>query len=436
MKSLLVKIEKLIFGIFYKLSIKRYLNDNKDKTDYLKKVIKDNVRLNEALDYESAFKLGKILVQALKDTDLFTEMRCNILLTALHSKSVWEHQLAPSQLAGMVKAIICYDIETAEHGSIMKYGFPLTTGDLISYDIETSECSVAKYGETEDLVIGDPVIRAPYVIDNCGMGGDGIVTANVSTLSALIASCDGIPMLKHGSPSSTDSGRHGSSDFLSLLKIPTTMPPIEIRKSMKENNFAYIDASNKKYKRIHRSSSKGLSLPHMNGILGPMTVPVNPYQLQKKLMGTNSLIAPLVIAQTYQILNKETGGTNLKHGIFFRGVITIDNVKHYIDEISLEDNEVVELKDGKITEYRLSYKDFGLDKLYTDISPENCTKAEYSMDIIHGRHTGGGYHMVLCNTALLYYIHYGIPLIEGYQKAKHIVDSGTLINQIKKLSKS
>ncbi|NHA73562.1 anthranilate phosphoribosyltransferase, partial [Helicobacter pylori] len=39
------------------------------------------------------------------------------------------------------------------------------------------------------------------LIDNCGTGGDGLKTINISTIAALIASSMGLSMAKHGSRS-------------------------------------------------------------------------------------------------------------------------------------------------------------------------------------------------------------------------------------------
>ena len=105
-------------------------------------------------------------------------------------------------------------------------------GHLFSEDITDSEISAfliglkAKgetVGEIAGLVDG---IRAnslpfkkviPNVMDNCGTGGDGLKTFNVSSTSAFVIAAAGIPVAKHGNRSV--SSKTGSADVLEELGI-------------------------------------------------------------------------------------------------------------------------------------------------------------------------------------------------------------------------
>lgn len=244
-----------------------------------------------------------------------------------------------------------------------------------------------------------------YAMDNCGMGGDLIVTANVSTIAALIAAAAGIPMCKHGSPANADQGRHGSSDFIALLGINTYADKSEVERCLEQERFAYTEALDVRYKRIHLQTHKVAMLPHMNDIIGPITNPLNPRLMTRRVVGVNHLISPRVVAKAYQILNAR-GVTNLQHGIFIRGFA--DKCRYEgMDEVSICEGgtQVAELLGTGIREYHLHSADFGLSPVpVSSISPDGISKGDFSLGILRGEITGPPLAMVLANAALLFYL--------------------------------
>lgn len=248
--------------------------------------------------------------------------------------------------------------------------------------------------------------NVPYAMDNCGMGGDLVVTANVSTLSALIASAAGIPMCKHGSPANADNGHHGSSDFISLLGINTYAGKDEVTRCVEKEGFGYTEALDARYKRIHLQTHKVAMLPHMNDIIGPITNPLSPRLMSRRLLGVNHLIAPRIVAEAYQILN-ERRVTSLRHGIFVRGFIDGSRYRG-TDEVSICEGgtQVAELRDGNIHEYYLTANDFGLNPIppVAISPPPGMSKGDFSLGILRGKITGPPLEMILANAALLFYL--------------------------------
>ncbi len=123
-------------------------------------------------------------------------------------------------------------------------------------------------------------------------------------------------MCKHGSPANADQGKYGSSDFISLIcGIDNFADKKMIESCVKELGFGYTEACDTRYKGIHMQTHEVAQLPHMNDIIGPITNPLNPQKLTKRVLGVNHLILPGVVAEAYQILNHE-GVTNLQHGFF------------------------------------------------------------------------------------------------------------------------
>lgn len=270
--------------------------------------------------------------------------------------------------------------------------------------------------------------KVPYAMDNCGMGGDMIVTANVSTLAALIASAAGIPMCKHGSPANADEGRHGSSDFITqTLGIRTDVPKNRMEQCVEQHAFGYTEALDERYKTIHSQTHRFAFLPHMNDIIGPATNPLASHVHTRRMFGVNHLITPYVVADAFRILNAKCI-MRLEHGLFVRGFVDATS-SIGMDEVSIcaGGTSVVELKDGVLTEYHLRAEDFGLDPVPVEAisPPPGMSKGEFSKAILYGEIDGPPLQMVLVNAAMLFYLAgYSTNLRACYQMAAEVFYSG------------
>ncbi len=214
--------------------------------------------------------------------------------------------------------------------------------------------------------------KADNVLDNCGMGGDKILTPNVSTISLLtIANYKGIKTSKHGSPGNTDSA--GSSDFFSyLLKkrdkkkiiekkffdngFPTKISPEKVAELIDNYGFFYTEAIDLKYKTIHLQTHFLGAVAHINDILGPITSPITPEKIKRKVIGVNHLVSPTKVAEAYRIMNKK-GSTNIEKAYFIRGL-----GKFGMDEFSPfpDGTEVTILNKNKIETINVFPEDFGI----------------------------------------------------------------------------
>jgi anthranilate phosphoribosyltransferase len=368
----------------------------------IKHLMKGHAAQNIPLTFDEGFALGKYALEGCKG-DPLAQIQSIALLSALHNKALYGWQKRPGdkkihghnlpdsaadQIAGICAAVFEFDVETSHFGFV------------------------------------NPDVK--YVMDNCGMGGDLILTANISTLSAFIAATAGIPMCKHGSPANADEGRHGSSDFVSTIcGINTYADKDQVETSVEECHFGYTEALDVRYKHIHLQTHEVAKIPHMNDIIGPITNPVNPHKLSRRVLGVNHLIDPIVIAKVYKILNAR-GITTLDHGLFVRG---FTGLTHYegIDEISICDGgtAVAELIGGDICEYKLTAEDFGIESVdVSDIKPTG-TKGEYSKQILYGEVKGKRLDVILTNAAALFYLAgQSQNWREGYRLAKETFHSG------------
>ena len=169
-------------------------------------------------------------------------------------------------------------------------------GHLFSEDITDSEISAfliglkAKgetVGEIAGLVDG---IRAnslpfkkviPNVMDNCGTGGDGLKTFNVSSTSAFVIAAAGIPVAKHGNRSV--SSKTGSADVLEELGIQLNLSSGRLEEILQEVGIAFLYAPNvhPNIKRIQKVR-KDLGVPTVFNLLGPL---MNPVDLDTQFLG-------------------------------------------------------------------------------------------------------------------------------------------------------
>jgi len=368
----------------------------------VKHLLKNHAYQNIPLNYGEAYNLGLYVLQGCNGDEL-AQKQSIAVLCALHTKATyaWEwderqekvhgHRLpknAAEQIAGICAAIFEHDIAKSEFGFI------------------------------------NPNVL--YAMCSCGMGGDIFITANISTIAGFIAAVAGIPMCKHGSPANADNGKYGSSDFISLIcGINNYASKKEVEECVERFGFGYTEACDTRYKQIHYQTHEIAKLPHMNDIIGPITNPLNPKKLTRRVLGVNHLILPKIVAKAYKILN-EKGITNLQHGLFVRGFID-DERYQGIDEVSIcfGGTQVAELRNGEIKEYDLFAGDFGVEAISEKAVQPIGNKGEYSLKILQGKINGDRLSIVLANAAILFYLaEKSTDLKECYKMAEETFKSG------------
>lgn len=368
----------------------------------VKHLLKYHAYPNIPLTFDEAYQLGRYALQGCRG-DKLAQTQSIAVLCALHNEALynwqwsrrsqvmhqgWLPKKAAEQIAGICAAIFEHDIAKSEFGFV------------------------------------NP--NVPYAMDNCGMGGDLVVTANISTIAGFIVAPAGIFICKHGSPVNADKGKYGSSDTISLIfKIDNYAPRKKVEECVERFGFGYTDACDTRYKLIHTQTHKVAMLPHMNDIIGPITNPLNPQKMTKRVLGVNHLISPRLVAETYLILN-ERGITNLEHGLFVRGFI---DEKRYegMDEVSVcpGGTQVASLLDSQIREYDLFAEDFGIETVPAETVRPIGNKGEYSLRILKGEFRGSRLNLVLANAAVLFWLAgKSTDLKECYRMAEEVFHSG------------
>jgi anthranilate phosphoribosyltransferase len=143
--------------------------------------------------------------------------------------------------------------------------------------------AMALRGETEDEVVGfartmrsrAQRLVSRGAVDNCGTGGDGAGTFNISTAASFVVAACGVPVVKHGNRSS--GGSCGSADVLEALGVRLDPPVDTVQRSLDEAGWAFLFAPGFHASTRHAvGPRKELGVRTVFNLLGPLTNPAFP----------------------------------------------------------------------------------------------------------------------------------------------------------------
>jgi len=176
--------------------------------------------------------------------------------------------------------------------------------------------------------------KFPNILDNCGTGGDGSSSFNVSTTSAFVIAGAGIRVAKHGNRSI--SSKTGSADVLEHLGVNLNLSAEKTEEILEEIGVAFLFAPHvhPKLKKV-MSVRQQLKIPTIFNFIGPLT---NPIDLDYQLLGVYRRDLLNVFAEVLQKLGR------------IRAVVI--NGAGFMDEASLQgENHFTLLEDGSITNH-------------------------------------------------------------------------------------
>ncbi|MCM3588071.1 anthranilate phosphoribosyltransferase [Mesobacillus maritimus] len=185
--------------------------------------------------------------------------------------------------------------------------------------------------------------QLPNLIDNCGTGGDGSKSFNISTTSAFVIAGAGITVAKHGNRSI--SSKTGSADVLEELGVSLDLPTELTEEILAENGISFLFAPyvHPKIKSIMKVR-KDLKIPTVFNYIGPLT---NPMDLDYQLLGISRGDMLDTFADVLNMLGR-------KRAVVLNGAGSMD-------EASLAgENHLVLLDEGKMTRKTLNPEDVGL----------------------------------------------------------------------------
>ncbi|NOS95435.1 MAG: anthranilate phosphoribosyltransferase [Methylotenera sp.] len=257
-----------------------------------------------------------------------------------------------------------------------------------------------------------------HLIDTCGTGGDGIQTFNVSTVSAFVAAAAGAKVAKHGGRSV--SSTCGSADVLEVLGVNVNQTPEQVANCVNDIGLGFMFAPNHHSAMKHSAPvRRELGVRTLFNLLGPLT---NPANAKRQVMGVFSAALTGKLAHVLKQLGNE-------HVLVVCGA-------DGMDEISFTgDTYVAELKDGKVSEYTLNPKQFGLglhELASIQVNDAHASKAMI-LDVLSGK-TGAARDIVLLNAgAAIYVSGIAASLQAGIAIAADMLDNGKAMQKLQQL---
>jgi anthranilate phosphoribosyltransferase len=259
------------------------------------------------------------------------------------------------------------------------------------------------------------------LLDVVGTGGDRLSTFNISTTVALLAAAAGVPVAKHGNRASTST--IGSADVMEALGIPFDFGPVEAARCLREHGFVFFFAP--KYHPAFRHITPARKLCAEQGkatifnVLGPLLNPARPTAM---LVGVPRPQLCEPIARVLQSLG-------VRRAMVVCGAVPGETGVRYLDELST-------LGPSTIAEF---YHERGLavSELELELFPvqpasladlrggDREINASIIRRVLGGAERGPKRDAVLLNAAAaLFVAGHATNLLQGWQQAVDVIDSG------------
>ena len=264
-------------------------------------------------------------------------------------------------------------------------------------------------------------------IDLCGTGGDRSGSFNISTFVSIVVASSGVSVIKHGNRSI--SSKCGSADLLEALGIPMETNPQKLQASLSELNFCFLFAPHfhptfKSLAPVRQSLAKEGVITMFNR-LGPCLNPASP---AFQILGVYD---PSYLNQIAHCLTKNGG----KAGWVVNGKID-EGSNTYIDELTSCGTNLVQSYGSARSKIQSLTPDYWgeefhpFDHLRGGDLKENLTILK---NLLEGNAPPGLLSTVLINTSTALWISGKVQSLEqGILQAKELIDSGKVMNWLKK----
>lgn len=265
-------------------------------------------------------------------------------------------------------------------------------------------------------------IDDPNAVDTCGTGGDGSNLFNVSTASAFVVAAAGGKVAKHGNRSVSSST--GSADVLEFAGISLDLTTEQVARCVNDIGVGFMFAP------AHHSAMKHAIGPRKElaqrtifNMLGPLT---NPAGVKNQVIGVFNPALCRPMAQVLQRLGSEH--------------VLVVHSSDGLDEISLAaETFVAELKDGEITEYKISPEQLGIDSQSLIGLTVESAEQSYNLikDALGKRETAAGKKaadiIALNAGAAIYAANITTSLAQGVEMAQDAIFTGLALGKLNEL---
>ena len=256
------------------------------------------------------------------------------------------------------------------------------------------------------------------LLDNCGTGGDGANTFNISTTVSFVLASLGAKVAKHGNRAI--SSKSGSSDVLTELGVKIDLDNDAMEKILEEIGIVFILAPN-----VHKRMKyvmpvrRALKIPTVLNLIGPLT---NPFDLNGQLLGVPRKEYAQKMAEALKILGRENA--------------VVINGDNKVDEAILTGTNYISiLKNGEIENIEVKAKDYGIREVSLEEIKGGTPKenAEILKAVLKGE-KGPHREVVVFNSALgLMACGITNTIEEGIELSKKALDTGIAYEKLEQL---
>ena len=260
------------------------------------------------------------------------------------------------------------------------------------------------------------------LIDTCGTGG-GVLTYNVSTANAIVASAAGIPVAKHGSRSI--SHKSGSADVLEALNVNIELTKEEAERLIEEVGFAFLYAP-----RFHPMMHKILGPESLLGVktvfytlVGPL---INPADVKAHVLGVynKDLVEPVA---------KVLARLGYERALVVHGVDGLDEISN-VGSTLIGDVENGRVKDiYEITPEEMGVRRARLSEIAPSVDDPRCN-AEIILGLLKGEILDAKRDFLLVNAAGALLVGGLVnDLKDGVELAKNVLDEGRAYRKLQEI---
>lgn len=285
--------------------------------------------------------------------------------------------------------------------------------------------ALSNKGETTEEIAALATVMKSYALplnladgnylDNCGTGGDGLQSFNISTTSAFVIAANDISVVKHGNRKISSAS--GSSDVLQALGIHTDFTTQDSIDLLNKTGITFLYAPNvhprlKRIGEVRRSIGK----PTIFNMVGPLT---NPADLTTQLVGINRPEFVRHYAEVLRILGRE------------RAVVVSGT--QGMDEASLDyENTLALLENGEIKSFSIDIEALGLTPVPVTAlrggAPEE--NAIILKDLLNGKQSAY-FDAVLLNSGLALFANGKVTSVaDGVELARDSILSGKALAKL------
>lgn len=307
-------------------------------------------------------------------------------------------------------------------------------GEATTVQIAAMLTGLRVRGETADIVAG--VVRAlrevmvrlgssdpDSLVDTCGTGGGAVTTFNISTAAALLAAGAGVRIAKHGNRSFTS--RCGSADVLEALGVKIDVPVTTMAAALESAGIVFMYAPLMHPAMRHVGPvRRELAIPTVMNVVGPLA---NPAGARRQVVGVADPNRVPILAGALLELGS-------LHSLVVHG-------EPGLDEISpLGRTNVVEVRDGRTTEWTIDPAEFGYTSLGADAlaGGDSADNARIILEILGSQGASAdraaARAAVVMNAAAAIYVSGNVATYsEGIAAARKALESGEGIRALDRL---